>query len=79
MTQTSGTPLDTLFGRLRDSLGGLTPEPVFERMRPVLDSFFDQFQLVPRREYDAHLEHMAKLEDSVQRLEERIAELERQR
>ncbi len=79
MNQTSSTPLDTLISRLRENLGSLAPDSLFERMRPVLDGFFDQFQLVPRREYDAHLEQMAKLEESVRRLEERIAELERQR
>ena len=79
MSQTSSTPLDTLIGRLRDALGGLAPDAAFERMRPVLDGFFEQFQLVPRHEYDAHLASMAKLERTVSELEDRIADLERQR
>ena len=79
MSQTSSNPLDTLIGRLRESLEGLAPEAALERMRPVLDGFFGQFQLVPRRDYDAYLEKVTKLEETVHQLEDRIAELERQR
>jgi BMFP domain-containing protein YqiC len=79
MSQTSSNPLDTLIGRLRESLSGLAPEAALERMRPVLDGFFDQFQLVPRRDYDAYLEKVTKLEEAVHQLEDRIADLERQR
>jgi BMFP domain-containing protein YqiC len=76
MSQTAASPLEALISRLRDSLGDRAPE---ERIRPVLDGFFERFQLVPRHEYDTHLADLAKLEDTVSRLEERIAELERSR
>jgi BMFP domain-containing protein YqiC len=46
-------------------------------MRPVLDGFFEQFQLVPRREHDAQLASLTKLEEKVGQLEARITELER--
>lgn len=77
MNQTASNPLETLFARLRESLGELAPDPLLERMKPVLNGFFEQFQLVPRREYDAHLATLTRLEDTVSRLEERISELER--
>lgn len=77
MNQTASNPLETLFARLRESLGELAPEPLLERMKPVLNGFFEQFQLVPRREYDAHLATLRRLEETVSRLEERISELER--
>ncbi len=77
MNQTASNPLETLFARLRDALGELAPDPLLERMKPVLNSFFEQFQLVPRREYDAHLATLTRLEETVSHLEERIAELER--
>jgi len=76
MSQTTANPLEALIRRLGDSLGEFGPE---ERIRPVLDSFFERFQLVPRHEYDTHLENLAKLEDTISRLEARIAELERNR
>ena len=76
MSQTSSPPLEALFNRLRAALGE-APESLFEGMRPVLDGFFEQFQLVPRREYDAQLASLEKLEEKVSNLEARIAELER--
>ncbi len=76
MSQSNSPPLEDLLNRLRGSLGD-APASLFEGIRPVLEKFFQQFQLVPRREYDARLASLAKLEDKVGRLEARIAELER--
>lgn len=70
-------PLEALFSRIRANLGDLAPEPQLDRLRPVLDGFFEQFQLVPRREYDTHLAALSRLEETVSRLEQRISELER--
>ncbi|MGE0621770.1 MAG: accessory factor UbiK family protein [Pseudomonadales bacterium] len=71
MNQHAQTPLETLLGRL--------PESLRQRVRPVLDGFLEEFELVPRRDYDAHLATLARLEETVRRLESRIGELERQR
>lgn len=76
MSQTSSPPLEDLINRLRGALGD-APASLLEGIRPVLDGFFQQFQLVPRREYDAQLASLKKLEDTVDQLEARIAELER--
>jgi BMFP domain-containing protein YqiC len=76
MSQTTSPPLEDLMSRLRSTLGD-APASLFDGMRPVLDGFFQQFQLVPRREYDAQLASFATLEDKVSHLEARIAELER--
>ena len=78
MSQTSSPPLEDLIRRLRDALGD-APASLIDGMRPVLDGFFQQFQLVPRREYDAQLASLSTLEDKVADLEARIAELERDR
>ena len=78
MSQTSNPPLEDLMRRLRDALGE-APASLLDGMRPVLDGFFQQFQLVPRREYDAQLASLTALEDKVGRLEARIEELERER
>jgi BMFP domain-containing protein YqiC len=77
MTDTTATPLESLFSRLRDALGELAPEPLFDRMKPVIEGFLTQFQLVPKREYEAHMATLERLEDTVADLEARIAELER--
>ena len=78
MSQTSNPPLEDLMRRLRDALGE-APASLLDGMRPVLDGFFQQFQLVARREYDAQLASLTALEDKVGRLEARIEELERER
>ena len=55
MTMNAEQPLDRLFERLRESLGELAPEPLLSGMKPVVEGFLAQFQLVPKREYDAHM------------------------
>jgi BMFP domain-containing protein YqiC len=77
MTDTTTRPLDSLLSRLREALGELAPEPLLNRMKPVLEGFLAQFQLVPKREYDAHMAALKRLEATVTDLERRIAELER--
>ena len=61
MNDTAPNPLEALLANLRDTLGDLAPEPLLNRMKPALERFLEQFQLVPKREYDAH---MAKLSRS---------------
>ena len=79
MNQSHQNPLENLFAGLRDALGDIAPENLGNRLRPVLDRFSEQFQLVPRRDYDAHLALLERLEETVSRLEARITELEQQR
>ena len=69
-------PLEALFKRLRETLGELAPDPLMSQMRPVVEGFFEQFQLVPKRDYDAHIGKLQRLEVTVADLEARIAELE---
>jgi BMFP domain-containing protein YqiC len=71
-------PLDTLLNRLREALGDHLPGgPLTDRLQPVLEGFMEQFQLVPRREYDAHLATIARFERLIADLEARVADLER--
>ncbi len=72
----SQSPLETLFSGLRDALDDFPPEAAGNRIRPVLEGFFQQFQMVPKREYDAHMAALARLEETVADLESRIARLE---
>lgn len=70
-------PLDALLNRLREALGDLPGGPLTDRLQPVLEGFMEQFQLVPRREYDAHLATIARFERLIADLEARVADLER--
>jgi len=70
-------PLEDLLARLRDALGDLTPEPLSERLAPVMEDFQSRFQLVGKREFQSHLDHLKRLEQLVNDLEARIRELER--
>lgn len=75
-TSSSRPPLEELLDALRTTLGSLTPEPLLNRMRPVLEGFFERFQLVPQRDFQAHLANLARLEQQVSILEQRILALE---
>lgn len=73
---TTSNPLEDLINRIRQTLGELTPEPLLTRLTPVIDDFLSQFQLVPVRDFQAHLQTLAELEATVNQLEERIRSLE---
>ena len=75
-SNTGSDPLEALFARLRETLGDLTPEPLLNRMKPVVQGFLEQFQLVPQREFQAHLANLERLEDTVAELEQRLSKLE---
>jgi BMFP domain-containing protein YqiC len=75
-SNTGSDPLEVLFARLRETLGDLTPEPLLNRMKPVVQGFLEQFQLVPQREFQAHLANLERLEASVAALEQRLSKLE---
>ncbi len=77
MTMNAEQPLDSLFERLRETLGDLAPEPLLSGMKPVVEGFLAQFQLVPKREYDAHMTTLRRLEETVAQLEARIDSLGR--
>ena len=69
-------PLEELLSRLGETLGDLSGESVTDRLQPGVEGFFEQFQLVPRREYDAHMASLSRLERLVSDLENRVAGLE---
>ena len=70
-------PADTLMARIREVLGGFTPEPLMERLNTTLDGFFEQFQLVSKRELEGHIANMEQMKTTIADLEQRMAELER--
>ena len=84
MNDRTRTPVELLLQRIQEALGGLGelgrvgPETLRDRLRPVMEGFSDQFELVSRRDFEAHLKTMERLEATVSKLEARIAELEGQ-
>jgi hypothetical protein len=79
MNDRTQNPLDALVERLRSALGDLgdlAPEPLLNRIQPVIENFLEQFQMVPKRDYEAHMAALKRLEATVTNLEARIAELE---
>jgi polyhydroxyalkanoate synthesis regulator phasin len=74
--ESATNPLDELIDRIRQTLGELAPESLLNRLKPVFEDFLGQFQLVPQREFQAHLEHLQQLEASVSQLDMRIRSLE---
>jgi BMFP domain-containing protein YqiC len=77
MTDSPENPPESLLSRLEEVLGELSPEPLRQRLEPVMEGFLEQFQLVSRRDYEAHLKNLERLERRIAELEARIAELER--
>lgn len=66
--------------RLQQQIGDLLPggsaEAVLEQARRALQQGFADFDLVPRRELDAHLAVVEELRRTVEDLERRIRDLE---
>ena len=66
--------------RLQQQIGGLVPgqsvEVVLEQARKTLRQGFSEFDLVPRRELEAHFAAIEQLRRTVEQLERRIRELE---
>lgn len=66
--------------RLQRQIGDLLPQgsvdAVLEQARRALRQGFADFDLMPRRELDAHLAVLEELRKTVEDLEQRIRELE---
>ena len=73
---TQQPPIDALLEGIR-ALFDATPT-ANDQLRGVIEGVFKQFQLVPKREFDGHLNALEQLEATVAQLEERIKELESQ-
>lgn len=69
-----------LLERLRQQLGSAIPsqamDAAMEQARRALHQGLAEFDLVSRRELEGHLQTLTKLQQTVERLERRIGELE---
>ena len=71
---TDQPPIDALLERIR-SLFDASPA-ANDQLQGMVEGFFKQFQLVPKRQFDGHLKTLQHLEATVAQLEDRIRELE---
>jgi BMFP domain-containing protein YqiC len=72
--------ISDVVARLGQTIGGLLPggsaDAVLDQARSALRQGLDEFDLVPRRELEGHLEALESLRRTVEDLERRIRELE---
>lgn len=73
------SPLDALMDRIRRLLENGADAGVAERIERAIADFLAAFQLVPKREFDRHLQALRELETQVTQLERRVRELEAER
>ena len=71
---TDQAPIEALLQGIR-SLFDASPA-TDDQLQSMVEGFFKQFQLVPKRQFDGHLTTLEKLEATVAQLEDRIRELE---
>lgn len=74
----SKSPLDALFAQLSSLLDGKTGAGVADQVQQSIESFLAAFRLVPKREFDSHLEALHALQQEVEELSRRIQALESQ-
>ena len=72
----SNSPLDALMERIRRLLENGADAGVIERIERAIADFLEAFQLVPKREFDRHIQALRDLESQVAQLERRVRELE---
>ncbi len=70
------TPLETLIERIRQLLDGRAPAAVGDEIQHAIERFFEAFQLVPRREFEVHMQALRDLQALVAGLESRVGNLE---
>lgn len=67
-------PAEELIERLRAQFGG----PLSDAAETIVERFLAPFALVPKHDFEAHLQALAALEQDLARLTQRVAELESQ-
>lgn len=73
----SKSPLDVLFARIGRLLEGTAGAGVADQVQQVVADFLAAFRLVPKQEFDDHLEELRDLQAQVGELSSRLQALER--
>lgn len=69
---TNNNPAQDLLNRLQSQFG----EPLSDAAETIVERFLAPFALVPKHEFENHLQLLTQLEQSVETLTARVAELE---
>ncbi len=69
-------PLQRFLEQIRTTLGDALPGDALQTLEASAKSVFAQFELVPKHEYEAHMDILASLNAQIAELERRIATLE---
>ena len=69
-------PLRALIEYLQENLRGKLPNEALAGIEGTAKELFAKFELVPKHEYEAHLDILASLEAQVASLEKRLDQLE---
>ena len=69
-------PLQRFLEQVRATLGDALPGDALQTLEASARNLFAQFELVPKHEYEAHMDILASLNAQVAELEQRIALLE---
>ena len=75
---TSMDPLKKLLEHIRATFGDVLPGDALAALENTAGSLFERFELVPKHEYEAHLDILASLNAQVSDLEQRLAALEQE-
>ena len=70
------SPLDALLALIGGLLDGRAPAGAADQVQQAVQDFMAAFRLVPKREFDDHVEVVRDLEAQVEELERRVATLE---
>lgn len=70
------SPLGALMERIRRLLENGADPGAVERIEQAIADFLGAFQLVPKRDFDRHIEALRDLEAQVAQLERRVRDLE---
>ena len=71
-TVTTNNPAQDLLNRLQSQFG----EPLTEAAETIVERFLAPFALVPKHDFEKHLETLQALEQTIEQLTTRVAELE---
>ena len=69
-------PLQRFLAQVRAALGDTLPGDAMAALEASARNIFAQFELVPKHEYEAHMDILVSLNAQVAELEQRIAALE---
>ena len=71
-------PLQRLLNYIRATFGDVLPGEALAALEKTARGLFERFELVPKHEYDAHMDILASLNAQVAELEQRINALEQE-